>query len=562
MGIRSDRGWFVGPILAAGLALASPALAQDPGPAGPKPRRPLVDVAEATNTRAVAAVDPIRDPHAPRPSMEFAPKSVPVRISGLVRDLAGRPIAGATVHAIGARGWDGLRTEVTWEVTGRSAVTGADGRYRFGPVPFATQGLGELRKGFTPYVEFRVVAEAPGFGIGWFWASSMFAVPLPDPDDWQGRLALNSPAEVDLYLRPEAELKGRVVDEAGRPVAGVRVECRQVDLLDEGGGETRVQFDTAPGVLPGGFGEALTDGDGRFRLARLPAESCCWLRLAWPGSTMKQGFYASTAAAGPGLVHPVLPDELYNGRPRHVVYPAEMTLTMAGPRRLAVRVVAEDDGRPVPGIIVGSTAEDQVVDPWAFGVTDAEGRVAIDLSPGRYRTLEAIPISLDSRFISTALRPLVVAPGPAEQPLVLPIKAGSEVSIEVVDAATGRGISGVRFDIEKEGQAESRARLGKVDRFHQWLGDPTDADGKLHVTINPAKQGSWRVRVVGVGPDLPDAPPDLTIPRPPVPPGAPAVLPKGDPPRPLPYEVDPVEGEAFEPSPGKPITLRFRLRKK
>ena len=181
----------------------------------------------------------------------------------------------------------------------------------------------------------------------------------------------------------------------------------------------------------------------------------------------------------------------------------------------------------------------------AGGTTDAEGRVDLDLPPGQYAGLCADPASADSRFLRTYLRPLVVADGPAVQPLELKMRAGIELRIEAVDAETGRGIPDVRFEIKAETPGGVWARLQTPGIFTS-AGAPTDAEGRVRVLLDPDRKGPRRVRVVGVGLDDPTRPP-----------GGQGALP-----RPLPYEA--VEGlsDPFEATPGRPVTLRFLLRKK
>ncbi len=543
-------GWP--PLAALALALlAGPALgamAQGPAPAGPKPRRPLIDVANPPPTTWSRRPKPPRDPNIPRPSMDNPPESVEVRFSGVIRDLAGGPIAGATVQVLGTRTRYAPKFAIETKLAG-ATTTDADGRYRLAsPIP-TSPGRGGQES--TPYAQFQVIARAPGFGLGWHQTGAMYALPWPDPDDERELSPLNSPAEIDIHLRPEGELKGRVIDEAGRPVPGVSVGNGGIHLLDEKGEETTVEFAIDPGIVPGVFDRAVTDADGRFRMPGLPAETCCWLHFERPGTSMSHSLYASTTAEAEanhkraGSIPLSDPDKGF-----HLVHPADLVLTMPTPRRLAVRVVAEDDGRPVPNARLDLVKAKYFDGLYSGGQADAEGRVALDLPAGTYPALCADPAEPDSRFFRTYLRPLVIAPEPAEQPLRIRMRVAREVLIEVVDAATGLGIPGAYFEMKTGGDNERWARLRGTETRFLTDGEPSDADGKFRALLDPNKKGPRRVRVVGVGLDVPINPMKVGLPW------------AGYDPHTLPYEA--VEGlsEPFEPTPGRPVNLRFVLRKK
>ena len=75
---------------------------------------------------------------------------------------------------------------------------------------------------------------------------------------------------MSLVFPKAASVAGRVTDEAGQPVAGCKVQIDFADLLDDNGQETSNLFTGVWGHLPGSIGLALTDGEGRFVLDRLP----------------------------------------------------------------------------------------------------------------------------------------------------------------------------------------------------------------------------------------------------------------------------------------------------
>jgi len=490
----------------------------------------LPDVADPPGTTMIykTAVKK-RDPGAAKLPPEPAPDAVPVRVAGKVKDLRENPVAGATVYLIGTRLRNAPRMEIKSAVAA-TATTQADGTYTILDAKVPTSAYTNTREAQTPFAEFMVVARAKGYGVGWNRGASTYAVGSPDPEDIQGRLPLESLCTLDIYFRPEADLKGRVVDENGKPVAGVKVVAQQVDLLDDQGKETVFTSNFQPELLPDGYGRSETDRDGRFRIAGLPSESCCWLFFQPAGAEPSRALYASTSAREK-TTHPEPSPQQHTGRGKHEVYPADMTLTMPRARRLAVRLVADDDGKPVPDAQVYSLGETLATGVSSGGTTDAEGKVDLNLPPGAYGGLVASPASTDSRFIRTYKRPLVVTPEPAIQPLELRMTPGVELLLEAVDGATGRGIPGVPFETRPEG-AGDWAPLQKSTFFYDAA--QTDADGKFRAVLAPAAGKRFQVR-----PAAPQAPPDG-------------------------WAYEPVEGDGttFESQPGKTVRARFTLKAK
>ncbi len=82
----------------------------------------------------------------------------------------------------------------------------------------------------------------------------------------------------------------------------------------------------------------------------------------------------------------------------------------------------------------------------------------------------------------------------------------------------------------------------------------TDAAGKARAVLDPGRKGSRQIRVAGVGLEESEAPADPAKPR--------ARRMPRDQPRLLPYEAVQGQSEPFEPTPGKPVKLRFSLRQK
>ena len=174
-----------------------------------------------------------RDPNAPPWRPGPIPETIRIRVSGVARDEAGKTVGGATVILY-------TITDTGSKPAGR-ATTDSEGRYDLGEatLPVMTSFGGRpFRPEITPYASFILAGMAPRLGIAWSPQQAIYALKEPHPDDIQGRLPLDSPVALDLTFPKAAALEGRVVDEDGRPVGGVKLQVMDADLLDEAGHET------------------------------------------------------------------------------------------------------------------------------------------------------------------------------------------------------------------------------------------------------------------------------------------------------------------------------------
>ena len=507
-------GTVLGVAAVPGLARVGPPVANQEAAARPRP------VAQARPV--LPPLGPLPDPNAPIPSHD-------VRVSGVVRDLEGRPVADATVDAFSTQTLYLKGRSDTFVDRGTTKVgtttTGADGTYQFPAIAVPTRRLIPAPMPSPPFVQFSVVARLPGTGIGWFGESEKHAIDAVGPEDAQGLSPPGTPAVLDVVLRPEADLKGRVVDEDNLPLAGVEVSLFTVNLQDEQGLETTVPF-----VLSAEDRRrtrAVTDGFGRFRLAGLPSSACCQVlfeRAGRPGEFHHASTSAEVATTHPDLVSPA-------SHTTHPVLPRDMTVSLPMPRKLALRVVSDGDGKPAAGIRVSVESKLPSSATIAKGVTDAEGRATLELPAGEYPALSAVPDAIDSPFVRTELRPFAVAPKPLDQSLALRMRSGCEIVVEAVNTFTGQGIPGIRFEIRPAADEGEWVPLQK-STLYLTRDDATGPDGRYRAVVEPTPGQTYRVRVRGTGRDR-----EVNFP----------------------YDVRPAESKPFEPSAGKTVDLRFRL---
>ena len=453
----------------------------------------------------------------------------------MARDEAGRPIAGATITLYPI-------TDKASQPVG-TATTDAAGRYmiRDAMLPVSTSFGGHpFPKEITPYAGFILSGLAPGLGIAWSPQESMYALKEPHPDDIQGRLPLDRPVTLDLVFPKAAVLKGKVVDQAGQPVEGAKLQVLDADLLDASGRETNNRQGYDWKALPGTVGRAVTARDGGFRIDGLADRACFWIGVNRPETdNATPAFYAATID-GPDTIHEELPPQAFNGRGRHEVKTNPITIVFPRIRPIAVTVVGDDTGKPIAGAGVYTLNDSLATGIASGGRTDVAGKVLLGLPPGRYKGISSDP-PIETRYIRTYQRPLIVEPGEGAQPYEIRQKAGVELILQAVGTRPGQPVADAFFWKAPEDQPEQTQQI-EVLTFRS--GEPwTDAKGELRAVLPPEPGRRYRFRFAGI--HEPNMPPGIN----------PASANKHG------YEAFPTQSVPVELIAGKTIRLRFILRK-
>jgi hypothetical protein len=398
----------------------------------------------------------------------------------------------------------------------------------------------KFRDEITPYASFNLCGLAPGLGIAWSPQASMYALEDPHPDDIQGRLPLNSPVVLDLSFPKAATLAGKVVDQAGEAVSGAKLQVLDVDLLDDHGHETNNRQGYSWKALPDGIGRAVTDRQGRFRMDGLPDRACLWVGVTRPETdNASLAFYAATID-GADTVHEQLPAGAFNGRLRHEVKTGDLTVTFPKIRPIAVTVMADDTGKPVAGARVSTLGDSHATAVYSYGTTDGEGRILLGLPPGKYEGIVSDP-PIETSYIRTYQRPLVVDSGEGALPYEIRLKTGCEVLFEAVEAGTGRPVASVFFWMAPDNEPKETRQI-KTSTFMS--GEPwTDARGTVRAVLAPEPGKRYRFRFAGI--HEPNMPEGIN----------PAAAKKYG------YVSEPAESEPIELKGGKTVHLRFVLRK-
>jgi hypothetical protein len=423
-----------------------------------------------------------------------------------------------------------------------TATTDAEGRYVIldATLPVSTSFGGHpFPKEITPYAGFILSGLAPGFGIAWSPQQSVYALKEPNPNDIQGRLPLDRLVTIDLLFPKAAVLKGKVVDEGGQPVEGAKLQVLDADLLDDAGRETNNRQGYDWEVLPGSVGRAVTTRDGGFRIEGLADRACYWIRVNRPETdNTVSAFYAATID-GPDRVHEQLPPAAFNGRERHEVKTNPITVVFPKIRPIAVNVVGDDTGKPIAGAHVSMLAESRATGIASYGKTDDAGKIVLGLPPGRYKAMVSDP-PIETRYIRTYQRPLVVEYGEGAQPYELRQKAGVELIFQAVGTGAGKPIAGVFFWKAPEDKPEETQHI-ETSTFQG--GEPwTDAKGEMRAVLAPEPGRHYRFRFAGI--HEPNVPSGIN----------PAMANKQG------YEAFPTQSVPVELVAGKTVRLRFILR--
>ncbi|MEN8150577.1 MAG: carboxypeptidase-like regulatory domain-containing protein [Planctomycetota bacterium] len=416
---------------------------------------------------------------------------ISARVSGRVRFADGRPATGARVE---------------------DRVTGEDGRY--GPVPV---GAGRVR----------LVADVKGHPSG---TTTIDVEPGAIRD-----------LTADIWIPDSTPYSGRILDDAGQPLAGARVGLGGTVWMSTGEDGTF----SFPGVS-GGYGQ-LEFRDEGWRPFRRPILPGVPLEVTLvkggvldavlhdaAGSPVGSGYemsllgqfdsevmYRTTTAADGGF-RMTLPvggpveiearrEEVLCGRFVVEVVPDAVTereFTLAAAENLAVRVVSEETGVPIPGAIVFGGWPEPVA-----GKTDALGGVDVPMPP---RTLPNTHLRIVVHHPDHLARTVVVPslkhlPGEVR---VVEVAPRGSIRVRVVDA-DDRPVPGATVVVSRQGTPSHstctgldgtvdavapRGRLVSVLASHPRFGvQTTGATAPAEITIRLAgasRPGTKRVRVL------------------------------------------------------------------
>ncbi len=480
---RTMGGWLMVKFTTAALVLVLAGVAFAAGSTGLRlldrgrgeMNAPIVNTDEPPLNRATGpVVAPGPTSKRRRGGLEF--EVHPITVGGRALDRDGRPVAGASIVVT-----DANRLNFGDTILGRS-TSGADGRFvlRDLPLPVLPPDPGPIPK--PAEGKFEVAGSAPGLAFTWHPVQSYRPTPPPAdaPEAQSGQVSFaGQPIVADLVFGPPARVRGRIMDDAGKPMAGVLVQFGYINststpdrsgswnctAINPGGGD-ELEFNGI-GSLPEDVRSTRTDADGRYEINSLPREVKL-LTLIDPDPAMEP--YSAAIATSSGAF-PGIASLGHDGTFDHV---------FVLPRSVRVRVTRADSGRPAPGVTVLAQGN-RSQRAGAIGTTDPEGRTTLSLPPGEYALRAEPPIGLPYRLAAGRVD---VPAAPPESAVDLTLEPGAIVVLEAVDAASGRGLADIGFEFVPDNSADRQ----EVHSQTAFVDHPrTDDSGQVRVVMNPGR---------------------------------------------------------------------------
>jgi protocatechuate 3,4-dioxygenase beta subunit len=409
-----------------------------------------------------------------------------IAVTGHAVDAAGKPIQDAAIYLASYRPGYKLLAE---------ARTDAVGRYKFDrtllPIE-TTEAAGKKESG-----EFEVFGLADGYAIAWRTRRIYYPLGKPDQPDREAedggplRFGPHDPIALDLkFVRPHP-IHGRIVDDEGRPIAGVEVNVRYCDTqwekpeYDSSGFEGMLRAFNQSDIIPREVKIQTTDADGRFAFDRLPPDFRWHLWVRGPEIPNRRVWMVSRAGE-------------HLQRDDQTAYLTEANLIIERTVKVPVRIVHGDNGEPARDVLVEFEGESPD-DGWSAGYTDDDGEVTLNPPPGKFR-VHISPAYRTPYWVTDRATTTVERQG--EQPLrVFQLDPAATVEVDVRDVDTDAPVAGVRLwrellDREPDlGEApsgehayrsiERKTRISHINRI------VSNEQGLLRTFFKP---GSYRIK--------------------------------------------------------------------
>jgi hypothetical protein len=391
-------------------------------------------------------------------------EQVPLEVAGTAVDSMQRPVSGATLYLIAInRKGDKLLGKVTSD---------KNGRFDFGSVTLPTIRL--FGNSMPASGIFQIVWSAPKFACSWSPAITLKSAARPATARRAGESELafwrDDPIDLTIELTAPAEVTGRFLNSAGKPIPGVRLQVYRCNSLKSDDKLTpQLALSSLVPELLRDQVCAISDAEGRFRFGAIPADAHCGLVFEHDG--LGRGSFAVATSANEAD----LPPRTFSSAQMPI------DITLQEPHSVTVLVQASETQLPVRGASVSATTGD-FVQRSASGVADENGNLILSLSPGKH-SVRVQPAGKSAGDLITASQTFLLDES-ARRQLTISLPSGCVVLFRVRDAATGAGIPGVRIWYTPEGQ---RSRREVQTQFWKIDNPTTDRNGELRAVFKPGK---------------------------------------------------------------------------
>lgn len=398
-----------------------------------------------------------------------------IDVSGRVVTEDGRPIPNATVYLFATRVQQKMLDQTRTDRLGRYEFKGKR-------LPLDVPPR-EGDKAKTSGV-FEVYAAAMNYGVQWTGPQFLLPEKARVEDEFSGsrrRYGSEDEISLDFILRPRAKLKGRIVDEDGKPIPNAWVGIWSAKPISQGkvfkttdgffvSGVESTEIMYVKSVMPDELRNAKVNEEGWFEFAHAPVNSKLWLEVAAPKFGRRKIYAVTTTWDAIGFEEPK-------------VYRDGMVLKFPRPFESRVRVLLGDSGKPADGVFV--SLSNTVASQWKLSSED--GLAKLRLPAGEYR-MSLLPKD-GSPYLGTRTGKLVLKQASDLQ--TVRIERGAQIFVKVVDADTGDGIRDAQLWVDEKDKAYGY-RSFRRPNLSVYNDHKSDGGGNIRAIV---KQGK---RLIGV----------------------------------------------------------------
>jgi RNA polymerase sigma factor (sigma-70 family) len=352
-------------------------------------------------------------PRAGSPAAAGATEQSEVSLSGRVLGVDGKPLSGAKLLLLGK---GNKPVELGASV--------ADGQFTV-----------RLPRDST---DLYLLAQAPGAGI-----------------DFLSLERHKAKGPIELRLVKDREVRGRVVDTQGKPVAGVRVRVESLNVYADNSLDSflvawkKRHFMSG---IPNGVKHlwrdkddllvTMTDGQGRFTVRGAGDERLVSLRLSGGGIADAELLVVNRAGFDPRPYNKESADNVPRGFEHFatgwLLYGPEMSVVAEAEKPIRGTVTAADTGKPRPGVTVRLTRNGKNLAPIIVSAkTNAQGRYELRGARKAGAYMVEVPSDPAEGYMACQAR---AADTPGYQPVTIDIRMarGVVVTGRVIDRSTGK----------------------------------------------------------------------------------------------------------------------------